>query len=202
MKKLLLIITVFIAGCEKKEISKNDIISSEKILGIEFSSSERDSLINTVARRLGQYKALREIDIPNNISFPLFYDPLPIGMKISQGKDNFQFRDIKTLRPDNLEKCAFMTIPQLAYLIRTKQVSSEELTRMYLDRLKRYQNDLQCVVTLTEELAIEQARKADLEISNGKYLGLLHGIPWGAKDLLSVLIIRRLGEPYLLKIKL
>ena len=186
MKKLLLIITVFIAGCEKKEISKNDIISSEKILGIEFSSSERDSLINTVARRLGQYKALREIDIPNNISFPLFYDPLPIGMKISQGKDNFQFRDIKTLRPDNLEKCAFMTIPQLAYLIRTKQVSSEELTRMYLDRLKRYQNDLQCVVTLTEELAIEQARKADLEISNGKYLGLLHGIPWGAKDLLSV----------------
>ena len=186
MKKLLLIITVFIAGCEKKEISKNDIISSEKILGVEFSSSERDSLINTVARRLGQYKALREIDIPNNISFPLFYDPLPIGMKISQGKDNFQFRDIKTLRPDNLEKCAFMTIPQLAYLIRTKQVSSEELTRMYLDRLKRYQNDLQCVVTLTEELAIEQARKADLEISNGKYLGLLHGIPWGAKDLLSV----------------
>ncbi len=186
MKKSLLIITVFIAGCEKKEISKNDIISSEKILGVEFSSSERDSLINTVARRLGQYKALREIDIPNNISFPLFYDPLPIGMKISQGKDNFQFRDIKTLRPDNLEKCAFMTIPQLAYLIRTKQVSSEELTRMYLDRLKRYQNDLQCVVTLTEELAIEQARKADLEISNGKYLGLLHGIPWGAKDLLSV----------------
>ena len=186
MKKLLLIITVFIAGCEKKEISKNDIISSEKILGVEFSSSERDSLINTVARRLGQYKALREIDIPNNISFPLFYDPLPIGMKISQGKDSFQFRDIKTLRPDNLEKCAFMTIPQLAYLIRTKQVSSEELTRMYLDRLKRYQNDLQCVVTLTEELAIEQARKADLEISNGKYLGLLHGIPWGAKDLLSV----------------
>ena len=186
MKKLLLIITVFIIGCEKKQISKNDIISSEKILGIEFSSSERDSLINTVTRRLGQYKALREIDIPNNISFPLFYDPLPIGMKIPQGKDSFQFSDIKTLRPDNLEKCAFMTIPQLAYLIRTKQVSSEELTRMYLDRLKRYQNDLQCTVTLTEALAIEQARKADLEISNGKYRGLLHGIPWGAKDLLSV----------------
>ena len=186
MKKLLLIITVFIAGCEKKEISINDIISSEKILGIEFSSSERDSLINTVSRRIGQYKALREIDIPNNISFPLFYDPLPIGMKIPQGKDSFKFRDIKTLRPDNLEKCAFMTIPQLAYLIRTKQVSSEELTRMYLDRLKRYQNDLQCTVTLTESLAIEQAKKADLEISNGKYRGLLHGIPWGAKDLLSV----------------
>ena len=186
MKKLLLIITVFIAGCEKKEISINDIVSSEKILGIEFSSSERDSLINTVSRRIGQYKALREIDIPNNISFPLFYDPLPIGMKIPQGKDNFKFRDIKTLRPDNLEKCAFMTIPQLAYLVRTKQVSSEELTRMYLDRLKRYQNDLQCTVTLTESLAIEQAKKADLEISNGKYRGLLHGIPWGAKDLLSV----------------
>ncbi|MEC9475370.1 MAG: amidase, partial [Candidatus Neomarinimicrobiota bacterium] len=160
MKKILLIITTLFISCEKREILKNDIISSEKIMGIEFSSSERDSLLNTVSRRLDQYRTLREIDIPNNISFPLFYDPLPVGMNIPTGKDIFEFREIKTLRPKNLEKCAFMTIPQLAYLIRTKQVSSEELTRMYLDRLKRYQNDLQCTVTLTESLAIEQARKA------------------------------------------
>ena len=186
MKKILLIITTLFISCEKREILKNDIISSEKIMGIEFSSSERDSLLNTVSRRLDQYRTLREIDIPNNISFPLFYDPLPVGMNIPTGKDIFEFREIKTRRPKNLEKCAFMTIPQLAYLIRTKQVSSEELTRMYLDRLKRYQNDLQCTVTLTESLAIEQARKADIEIEKGIYRGSLHGIPWGAKDLLSV----------------
>ena len=186
MKKILLIITTLFISCEKREISKNNIISSEKTMGIKFSSSERDSLLNTVNRRLGQYRTLREIDIPNNIPFPLFYDPLPGGMDIPTGKDIFQFDEIKTRRPKNLEKCAFMTIPQLAYLIRTKQVSSEELTRMYLDRLKRYQNDLQCTVTLTESLAIEQARKADIEIEKGIYRGSLHGIPWGAKDLLSV----------------
>ena len=79
-----------------------------------------------------------------------------------------------------------MTIPQLAHLIRTRQVTSEDLTRMYIERLKRYENELQCVVTITEELAIKQAKKADIEIGRGRYKGLLHGIPWGAKDLLSV----------------
>ena len=78
MKKILLIITTLFISCEKREILKNDIISSEKIMGIEFSSSERDSLLNTVSRRLDQYRTLREIDIPNNISFPLFYDPIPV----------------------------------------------------------------------------------------------------------------------------
>ncbi|MFN7140187.1 MAG: amidase, partial [Limisphaerales bacterium] len=80
---------------------------------------------------------------------------------------------------------AFWSIPQLAYLIKSRQVTSEELTAMYVARLKEWGPKLECVITLTEELALEQARRADHEIAAGRYKGLLHGIPYGAKDLLS-----------------
>ena len=186
MKNILWLITVFLVGCSTKDISKRDVASAEKLAGLSMSVSERDSLLSTVNQRVEQYQSLREIALPNHTPFPLLYDPLPIGMNPPRGRDQFKFNDVKVFRPDNLEACAFMTISELAHLIRTRQVTSEALTRMYIDRLKRYQDQLQCVVTITEELAIQQARKADMEIDRGQYKGLLHGIPWGAKDLLSV----------------
>ena len=79
-----------------------------------------------------------------------------------------------------------MTVGELAYLIRTQHVTSEELTLMYLDRLKRYGPELECVISLTKELALKQARRADKEIGSGYYRGPLHGIPYGAKDLLAL----------------
>ena len=186
MKNILWLITVLLVGCDTKDISKRDVASAEKLAGLTLSVSERDSLLSTVNQRVEQYQSIREVALPNHIAFPLLYDPLPAGMNPPRGRDQFKFNDVKVLRPDNLEACAFMTVPELAHLIRTRQVTSEALTRMYIDRLKRYQDQLQCVVTITEELAIQQARKADMEIARGQYKGLLHGIPWGAKDLLSV----------------
>ena len=186
MKNILWLITVLLVGCDTKDISKRDVASAEKLAGLTMSVSERDSLLSTVNQRVEQYQSLREVALPNHTPFPLLYDPLPAGMNPPRGRDQFKFNDVKVLRPDNLEACAFMTVPELAHLIRTRQVTSEALTRMYIDRLKRYQDQLQCVVTITEELAIQQARKADMEIARGQYKGLLHGIPWGAKDLLSV----------------
>ena len=186
MKNILWLITVLLVGCDTKDISKRDVASAEKLAGLTLSVSERDSLLSTVNQRVEQYRSLREVALPNHTPFPLLYDPLPAGMNPPRGRDQFKFNDVKVLRPDNLEACAFMTVPELAHLIRTRQVTSEALTRMYIDRLKRYQDQLQCVVTITEELAIQQARKADMEIARGQYKGLLHGIPWGAKDLLSV----------------
>jgi len=88
--------------------------------------------------------------------------------------------------PDDIEGLAFRSIRDLAELIRTRKITATALTRMYLDRLKRYGPRLECVITLTEELALEQARRADEEIAAGTYRGLLHGIPYGAKDLLAV----------------
>ena len=89
-------------------------------------------------------------------------------------------------RSDNLEELAFASVAQLAELIRTRQVNSTELTKMYLSRLKEHGPTLECVVTLTEDLALKQAARADREIAAGKYRGPLHGIPYGAKDLLAV----------------
>ena len=186
MKNYFWFVIILIFGCERKDISKHDILSAEKISGLSFSSSERDSLLPNVIQRVEQYNSLREIELQNDTPFPLFYDPLPIGLKLPRGRDQFKFNDIETSLPDNIEACAFMTIPELANLIRTRQVTSEALTRMYIERLKRYKDQLQCVVTITEELAIKQAKKADIEIARGQYKGLLHGIPWGAKDLMSV----------------
>ena len=186
MKNILWLITVLLVGCDTKDISKSDVASAEKLAGLTLSVSERDSLLSTVNQRVEQYRSLREVALPNHTPFPLLYDPLPAGMKPPRGRDQFKFNDVKVFLPDNLEACAFMTVPELAHLIRTRQVTSEALTRMYIDRLKRYQDQLQCVVTITEELAIQQAKKADMEIARGQYKGLLHGIPWGAKDLLSV----------------
>src|SRR5882724_1253088 len=87
--------------------------------------------------------------------------------------------------PKSLEELAFASVRQLAELMRTKKISSVALTEMYLQRLKKYHATLKYVVTLTEERAMAQAKKADAEIAAGKYRGPLHGIPWGAKDLLA-----------------
>ncbi len=187
MNKKIIFTTMLISfGCEQKDISTSDLRSTEKLIGLELTKAERDSVQATVNDRRDQYEALRSLDMANEVAFPLYYNPQPPGMDLPRGRDQFQFQDEKTAMPDNIEECAFMTVPQLAYLIRTQQVSSEALTEMYIQRLKKHGPELECVVTITEELALKQARKADMEISRGKYRGLLHGIPWGAKDLLAV----------------
>src|SRR5581483_2689666 len=89
-------------------------------------------------------------------------------------------------RPADLEAAAFWPIADLAQLLKSKQVSSVELTRMYLDRLHRYNGTLNCVVTFTDDLAMQQARQADQDIAAGRYRGPLHGIPWGCKDIIAV----------------
>ncbi|MDP6611855.1 MAG: amidase [Candidatus Marinimicrobia bacterium] len=186
IRKISLFAALTIFGCEQNTVSRFDLASAEKIMGLKFTKAERDSLNNGVNDRLSQFEKLRSVDLPNDVAFPLYYNPHPSGMNLPAGRDKFQFHDIPTKRPENIEQCAFMTVPQLAYLLRTQKITSEELTRMYIDRLKKYGPELECVVTITEELSIKQARKADLEIARGKYRGPLHGIPWGAKDLLAV----------------
>ena len=187
MNKKIIFTTMLISfGCEQKDISTSDLRSTEKLIGLELTKAERDSVQATVNDRRDQYEELRSLDMANEVAFPLYYNPQPPGMDLPRGRDQFDFQEEKTAMPDNIEECAFMTVPQLAYLIRTQQVSSEALTEMYIQRLKKHGPELECVVTITEELALKQARKADMEISRGKYRGLLHGIPWGAKDLLAV----------------
>ena len=165
---------------------KNDAMGMESLSGLEFTQSERDSALESLARLKAQYDSLRTIQISNDIPLPLYFNPLINGQEIPKGREKYLFQEFPTKRPDNIEDCAFYTIGQLAHLIRTRQISSLELTEMYLSRLERFGPQLECVVTVTKELAIEQAKRADDAIKNGKYLGPLHGIPYGAKDLLAV----------------
>ncbi|RMH75023.1 MAG: amidase, partial [Calditrichaeota bacterium] len=113
--------------------------------------------------------------------------PIPVGATFDTVRRPFRYRDPGEVElPQNREDLAFYSVAELAALIKSRKISSLELTRFFLERLKKYGPRLECVITLTEELALEQARRADAEIAAGKYRGPLHGIPYGAKDLLAV----------------
>ena len=182
---VLVLIVAYSCSSDADEL-KNDAMGMESLSGLEFTQSERDSALESLARLKAQYDSLRTIQISNDIPLPLYFNPLISGQEIPKGREKYLFQEFPTKRPDNIEDCAFYTIGQLAHLIRTRQISSLELTNMYLSRLERFGPQLECVITLTRELAIEQAKRADELIKNGKYLGPLHGIPYGAKDLLAV----------------
>ncbi|RPH04974.1 MAG: amidase [bacterium TMED46] len=188
MYRLFMIFLFFIIlSCSSEERALNqDAKGMENLAGLDFTQSERDTMLQTLSVLRGKYDTLRTVELPNRIPFPLYFDPRLPGQVIPKGRENYLFQEFPTRRPDNIEDCAFFTIGQLAHLMRTQQVSSVELTEMYLDRLKRYGPELECVVTLTEDLALKQASMADEEIKRGRYLGPLHGIPYGAKDLLAV----------------
>ena len=182
---VLVLIISYSCSSDSDEL-KNDALGMESLSGLEFTKSERDSALESLARLKAQYDSLRTIQISNDIPLPLYFNPMINGQEIPMGREKYLFQEFPTKRPDNIEDCAFYTIGQLAHLIRTRQISSLELTEMYLSRLERFGPQLECVVTVTKELAIEQAKRADEAIKNGKYLGPLHGIPYGAKDLLAV----------------
>ena len=186
MYRLFMIFFIILSCSSEKSALNQDAKGMENLSGLDFTQSERDTMLQTLSVLRGKYDTLRTVELPNSIPFPLYFDPRIPGQVIPKGRENYLFQEFPTRRPDNIEDCAFFTIGQLAHLMRTQQVSSVELTEMYLDRLKRYGPELECVVTLTEDLALKQASRADEEIRRGRYLGPLHGIPYGAKDLLAV----------------
>ncbi|MCB0663637.1 MAG: amidase [Saprospiraceae bacterium] len=168
-------------------VRSTQVEAALKVAGLEFTGSEIDSALEGIHQNRAAFYSNREVAIPNQVAPTLLFNPLPIGFEISnQQKPVVWSKRSAVKRPDNLEELAFWNVRDLGELIRTRQVSSLELTQLSLKRLKTYDEKLHCVITLTEALALEQARKADEEIAAGKYRGPLHGIPYGAKDLLSV----------------
>jgi len=175
------------AGGDKPDVKKEEISAAEKIIGLEFTEVERDSMRQDLIDNLESYLKLRGVDIANSVPPVLQFNPIPAGMELETARRPFAVSKARKLAvPLNLEELAFWPVRDLAELIRTKKITSMQLTRIYLDRLKRFGPELECVITLTEERALEHARRADEEIARGKYRGLLHGIPYGAKDLLAV----------------
>ena len=185
-------------------ITPDTIECAEKIPGLDFHSEEEVAMANGLNRNLTTYSRLRDIKIGADIDPAIMFKPSlpgqePKGPATPGAKLAFTKAPLTLKRPANLEDVAFWPVTHLAALIERKLVTSTELTKMYLGRLKRYQPQLNFYVTLTEDLALQLAAKADAEIKAGKYKGPLHGIPWGGKDLLATKGIKTTwgGEPYM-----
>lgn len=167
--------------------SKYPTTSMEPYLDIQLTDSERDSLMDNLKQFQDSYKALHALVLNNNISPALVFNPLPYGFQINNKQLPINWNLPKEVTmPGNREELAFYPVYKLATLIRNKKITSVELTTIYLNRLKKFGDTLQCVISLMEEPALQQAKKADEEIAKGKYRGPLHGIPYGIKDLLAV----------------
>lgn len=179
-------------------ITQEMMHQAEKLIGIELTDAQEAMALSGVNRNLDAYEANRKIDVPLDTEPAIAFHPARAKKGLYAPKTKFRFGKVELPQFNNIEELAFATVPQLAELLRTRRISSTELTKMYLARLKNYGAKLLCVVTLTEELALKQAAAADAEIKRGKYRGPLHGIPWGAKDLFATKGIKTTwgAEPY------
>jgi Asp-tRNA(Asn)/Glu-tRNA(Gln) amidotransferase A subunit family amidase len=157
------------------------------LLGLEFKPEQLEMMRPGVERQLATYAKLRAVEISPDVDPAFTFSPVLPGVTLRAGKGQFlPSRPRQQAGWKNVEELAFRPVTELAELLRARKVSSLELTRMYLERLKRHSPALLCTITLTEDLALEQARRADAELNRGRYRGPLHGIPYGAKDLFAV----------------
>jgi Asp-tRNA(Asn)/Glu-tRNA(Gln) amidotransferase A subunit family amidase len=171
---------------EKNPITREMVAATESLIGLQFNDAKRDSMLGDLKDNLDNYQKIRTLTIDNSVPPALAFNPIPVGMKFDAKRKPPMWRaPAKLAVPQNLEDLAFASVGELAELMRTRRLTSTQLTKMYLERLKKYWPKLECVITLTEELALKQAQRADEEIAAGKYRGPLHGIPYGAKDLLA-----------------
>ena len=170
------------------DITVEHIKAAEVLAGISFSPEQREMMLQNLERNRRSLVRLHEMKLPNSVIPCNVFDPSVGGVPTPhiQAKQPLDWKPLEVSRPSDPEDLAFMPIAELAALLKARKVTSVELTELYLGRLKKFDSVLHCVVTLTEERAMRQARAADAELDAGSWRGPLHGIPWGAKDLLAV----------------
>lgn len=171
---------------ENQSITIEIIKNAEKLIGLEFTPAEADSMIGELKDNRDNYEKIRQIKLSNDVTPAIYFNPIPVGFEFEKIQNPIKFSSVGAVKlPKNRDDLAFYSVRELAELIRTKQITSVELTKFFIERLKKYNDKLMFVVSFTEELALKQAAQADAELKAGKYRGVLHGIPYGAKDLLA-----------------
>jgi Asp-tRNA(Asn)/Glu-tRNA(Gln) amidotransferase A subunit family amidase len=171
------------------QITLGMVDEAARVAGISLAPDAEKKIAEALSRKgglLANYQALREMKLGNDTPLAIIFNPLLPGMKMPQARGVFRYSKPRVAKPKTDEDLAFLSVVQLAQLIKTRTITSTELTKLSLARLKKYDPLLHCVVSLTEDLALQQAARADAELAAGSYRGPLHGIPWGAKDLLAV----------------
>lgn len=178
-------VAVQVAGAT--QITADMVRQAEWVAGIELTEEERQDVARALNGLSRDRQAMNQVSLDNSVPPALVFNPTPgspCGSESSRGSVELT-ESVPPKRPATSDALAFLPVSELAPLLRSRQVSSVELTQLYLQRLKQYDAALSCVVTLTEDLALRQAEQADRELAAGRYRGPLHGIPWGAKDLIA-----------------
>ncbi len=190
MKKILFL-PILIFSIASFSQSKSDSIQQirqwAKYYDLDFTDPEADSMLDNLREWQTEFGKMHKSLPKNDLAFPFAFYPAPPDFTIptNQKKINWQIPGDVVL-PSNRNELAFYSIMQLASLIKNKKISSVDLTKFFIGRLKKWGDTLESVITLTEELAMKEAEQADQEIKKGNYRGPLHGIPYGLKDLFAV----------------
>ncbi|HYL92945.1 MAG TPA: amidase, partial [Alphaproteobacteria bacterium] len=174
---------------DKGKVTRDMIDNAAKIADVAIADEYKDMMLDSLNGYKEGFDAIYALHIPNSVAPAVYFDPVLPGMKFETVKKPLRISAALvavTGGVRNIEDVAFYSVRELSDLVRMRKVSSVALTEMYLARLKRYDPTLHFVITLTEDRAMAKAKEADKEIAAGKYRGPLHGLPWGAKDLLAV----------------
>ena len=171
-----------------EEITAATIAAAEELAGIKLDDAERAMMVDGLKQQEARIEALHKVEMPNSVAPAIVFDPMPAGKMPPRAAKKAMVRSHLASRalPATDDEIAFLSVSELSDFIRRGKLKPSRLTDIYLTRLKKYDPVLRCVITLTEDRARAQAAAADKEIASGKYRGPLHGIPWGAKDLLAV----------------
>lgn len=195
----LILLTISACSSSKNEFSKKDVKRFQKLVGLDFDKKNIDTLYPYLKRNKKGFDSLRKYTLDNAVIPAVRFDPLPLNFtpKEQAGFPEWEIPDGVEL-PEKEADLAFYSIPKLASLIKNKKISSLELSEFFIARLKKYNPVLECTITITEEMALEQAKLLDAELAAGNYRGILHGIPYGVKDLMAVKGYRTTwgAEPY------
>ncbi|GAB2487251.1 amidase [Algoriphagus taiwanensis] len=177
----------FTLGKKAGEITPATIDAAADLIGLSFSPEEKDSMLTNLNNQRNNLEALRKTKLDNSVAPSLIFNPLPQGFTPPQEQKDYDWglpQQVDLPKADH--DIAYLPVSHLSVLIKTKKITSERLTQIYLDRIKTYSDTLQCLITLMEGTALEKAKAMDRELAEGKYRGPLHGIPYGIKDLLAV----------------
>ncbi|MFC1477021.1 amidase [candidate division KSB1 bacterium] len=176
-----------VAAQETDEITVDMVKTAEKMAGLAFPPEMRERFARELTQLRTTYKNLSDMNMGQETPPCLIFNPIPPGYEtIEPPRQPVETSSVSITLPGNDEDIAFLPVTHLSALIKTRQITSTDLTKLYISRIKRYDRQLNSVITLTERLALEQAQRADEEIAAGDYRGTLHGIPYGLKDLISV----------------
>lgn len=182
-----LIIFSTVYKSQQFQIDKDSVKTAMQLYDLNFTEAQIDSMMDGLQADLMNFMTLRELQIPNEIPPALYFNPIPPGVALNFDEPTeIEWEFPETELPENHDDLAFYSIPQLAYLIKNRKLSSVDLTHFFLNRLEQHGYELEAVITITRERALQQAAALDRELGQGIWRGPLHGIPYGAKDLLTV----------------